>query len=572
MKTRPFYLALAVAVASANSTSDAQSAETSSSWTGAPNPRVDSLFTAASSPTFPGCAVEILRNGQTLYSRGYGSANLQYGIPIKPETSYDIGSVTKQFTAMSVLILASRGALSVSDDIRKYIPELPRTAKPIRIQNLLNQTSGVRDYVFLFPIGGVPWESVVGQRDALAMLASQHGTNFEAGAEWEYSNSNYFLLSVLVERVTGKPLADFFRKEIFEPLGMRSTTVLTHHGQIIPNEADSYNPTESGFDRSIYNWETTGDGAIHTTVGDLALWDANFYAPKVGTPEIVAAMQTPGMLTDGTRTTYGDGLGISTYRGLRVVSHNGGSGGFVTEVARFPDQHFSTISVCVSRVLSPFGMYRKLADMFLSPELAAATVKPTGGPSFTEKGRWTPHSADSAFAGRYFSPQAGDFVTVRTAGDSMTVEVRGAQYRIVRDSPFYRIPGRLTVFRLRRLPGGSNELLMSPGDKGHVTRYESVENTAKLSTRQLDALTGRYRSDDINASWTVTRTADKLVLNLVGPASTPDTLHEEFRDGYSTQAGVLRFVRNPAGLVTGLLFWTQGARALPFTRASAVTH
>src|ERR1041385_6854545 len=196
--------------------------------------RVDSVFAAFTAPGSPGCALGVVQDGRLGYSGGYGLASIELGVPITSRTVFDIGSVSKQFTAMAVLLLAREGKLSLDDEIQKYLPEIPRYARPVTSRHLLHHTSGLRDYIDLLGWSGVQEESVTGDRDALAILARQRAANFEAGAEYLYSNSGFFLLSVIVRRASGKSLRAFAAERIFGPLGMRHSFYLDDHNEIVP--------------------------------------------------------------------------------------------------------------------------------------------------------------------------------------------------------------------------------------------------------------------------------------------------------------------------------------------------
>ena len=239
-----------------------------------------------------------------VYSKGYGLASVELGVPITPATVFDIGSVSKQFTAMSVVLLAQDGKLSLDDEIQRFIPEIPRYARPITIRHLLHHTSGLRDYIDILGWSGISDEAVTTDQDALDAIVRQKGTNFEPGADFLYSNSGFFLLSVIVKRAGGETLREFAGKRIFQPLGMTHTQYVDRHDMIVPGKAGSYTDgAEGGFALALANWEQTGDGAVNTTVEDLVKWDRNFVTGAVGGPEALKALQTRGCSTTESRST-----------------------------------------------------------------------------------------------------------------------------------------------------------------------------------------------------------------------------------------------------------------------------
>src|SRR5262249_27030558 len=303
--------------------------------------RVDALFAKYNKPDSPGCALGVIKDGKLIYARGYGMANLEHNIPNGPQIVYDIGSMSKQFTAASILLLAAQGKLSLDDDVRKYIPELPAYQQPITIRHMLHHTSGMRDYAALFGLAGSNFEDASTDDDALKMIVRQKALNFTPGAEWLYSNSGYFLLSLIVKRASGKTLAEFAREQIFDPLGMKSTLYLDDHKRIVPRRATAYTAAEranagGSFQIEMSNFEQTGDGAVQSTIEDLLRWDQNFYQPKVGGQALLDQLQTVGALNNGQKLDYALGMYVDEYKGLRRVWHSGAWAGYRSNLTRFP--------------------------------------------------------------------------------------------------------------------------------------------------------------------------------------------------------------------------------------------
>src|ERR1051326_4777951 len=295
---------------------------------GQEQPKVDAIFSAYSAST-PGCALGVIRDGKFIYEKGYGQASLELGVPITPHTVFDIGSTSKQITAASIVLLAQQAKLSLDDDIRKFIPELPDYGKKITLRQMLHHLSGLRDYIGLLALAGAQGEAVTGDDEALAILAKQRGLNYAPGDDFLYSNSNFFVMSLVVKRVAGKPLREFAQENIFTPLGMKDTQILDDHTKVIPGKAASYAPKRGGgFQIESSNWEQTGDGAVQTSIEDLARWDQNFYEPKVGGEAMLRELQTPGVLNNGSKSGYALGLFLGEYRGLKRVSHGGSWAGF----------------------------------------------------------------------------------------------------------------------------------------------------------------------------------------------------------------------------------------------------
>ena len=373
--------------------------------------RVDRIFAQWDRTDSPGCALGVYHNGRVEYARGYGMANLELGVALSPQSVFDIGSTSKQFTAMSIMLLARDGKLSLDDDIRKFIPELPKYKETITIRHILTHTSGIRDYLTLWALAGVDDADLTTDQDALDLIVRQRELNFAPGEQWLYSNSGFFLASVIVQRTSGKSLAQFAAERIFAPLGMTHTRFNNDHMAIIANRATGYAPRDSGgLATAMSNFEQTGDGAVQTSIEDLQRWDENFYTGTVGGAETLALMQKTATLNDGKPQTYALGLMVDKYRGLRTVSHGGSWAGYRAELLRFPDEHLSVACLCNLSRTNPSMLARRVAEIYLGDRMT-----PTGEASVVAAGRqtrdsvassWKPSASDlAAFAGRYESPE-----------------------------------------------------------------------------------------------------------------------------------------------------------------------
>jgi CubicO group peptidase (beta-lactamase class C family) len=328
---------------------------------------VDEVFEDLTQPGSPGCALAVYRDGQIVYAKGYGLANVEENVAIAPKSVFDIGSTSKQFTAASILLLEKQGRLSVGDDVRKYLPELPDYGKKITLLHLLNHTSGLRDYLTLMELAGINTDGVTTDDDALALIARQKALNFAPGSEWLYSNTGFFLLSIVVKRVSGKTLRDFAAENIFGPLQMTHTQFRDDHRSLIADRALAYDPNEKkdGYTLNVSYFEQTGDGAVHTSVEDLLKWDENFYTGQVGGKILLAELQLPGKLNSGKILQYAKGLEVEEYRGLHTVRHGGSWGGYRAELLRFPDQHFSVACLCNLGNANPERRANEVADVYL---------------------------------------------------------------------------------------------------------------------------------------------------------------------------------------------------------------
>jgi len=411
--------------------------------------RVDRVFAAYDRTDSPGCAVGVYRDGRVAYARGYGMANLELNVALTPQSVFDIGSTSKQFTATSVVLLAQQGKLSLDDDIRKHIPELPNYGKTITIRHILTHTSGIRDYLTLWGLVGVDDADLTTEDDALQLIVRQRELNFMPGEQWLYSNSGFFLASVIVKRVSGKSLAQFAEEQIFRPLGMTHTRYNDDHMAVIPNRATGYTSRPGGgFATDMSNFEQTGDGAVQTSIEDLIKWDENFYHPTVGGDALLKALQTVAVLNDGKKQTYALGLTVDGYRGLRTVSHGGSWAGYRAELMRFPDQHFSVATLCNLAGTNPTLLSRRVAEVFLGDKMTpAADVAAAGGQSRPQppSSTWSPAAAELArFAGTYYSPELETTYTLRVENDKLLLVRR-------REAPVQLTPTSADAFRARGL-------------------------------------------------------------------------------------------------------------------------
>jgi CubicO group peptidase (beta-lactamase class C family) len=373
---------------------------------------IDALFAPVTKPGSPGCALGVYRDGKIVYSKGYGLANVELQTPVTPASVFDIGSTSKQFTAASILLLEKEGKLRLHDDIHKYLPELPEFpglgGGKVTILNLLNHTSGIRDYLALFIMAGIPIDSVTTDDTALAILSRQRALNFAPGSDFLYSNSGYFLLSIIVKRASGENLRDYARKHIFDPLEMTHTQYRNDHRALIPNRALAYSASGDGFRLNVSYFEQLGDGGVHTSVEDLLKWDENFYTAHVGGKEFLAEMLEPGKLSNGKTLEYAKGLGHRAYKGLPVVEHAGAWGGYRAELLRFPEQHFSVACLCNLGSANPSRFAIQTAELFLKDQMKGDNppANPSAPPPATPAA--APDSATlSSYTGDYASDELG---------------------------------------------------------------------------------------------------------------------------------------------------------------------
>jgi CubicO group peptidase (beta-lactamase class C family) len=547
------------------------------------SPQVDEVFSDFQKPGSPGCALGVFRNGQVIYAKGYGLASVELNAPISPRTVFDIGSTSKQFTAASTLLLEQQGKLSLSDDIRKYIPELPdyskESGRAITILNLLNHTSGLRDYIALLQMAGVNIDSVTTDEDALALVVRQKRLNFTPGSQWSYSNTNFFLLSVIVKRVGGASLKESASQNIFQPLHMTHTTFRDDHTMLIPNRALAYDPAgKGGYKLDVSYYEQLGDGAVHTSVEDLAKWDENFYSGQVGGKALVAELQQQGKLNNGKILDYAKGLFIQDHRGLRTVRHGGAWGGYRAELLRFPDQHFSVACLCNMANANPERRADRVADIYL-----AGLMKPQA--SVKQKAESRSGAALTAaqmtvLSGMYRNPD-GEVAKISATNGKLEWQVFGSSFALHPLSPTEFVPVAFPVdAKLTFKSNGADEVMEVSGDPMVAATYKRVTQFTP-SVAELGRYAGDYKSDELGVVYRLSIVHGKL--GLAGIADTlgiprtgvpvPSTLEPTITDEFeiANQGVMLHFVRDGQNAVSGFDLRTGRAHGIDFSRTTQMT-
>jgi CubicO group peptidase (beta-lactamase class C family) len=327
--------------------------------------RVDELLRPYDGTHKPGFAVGIIQDGELIYSKGFGMANLDYGIPNTPQTVFRIGSTSKQFTAACIAMLIGEGRLSLDDPVQKHIPELPDYGEPVTVGDLVHHTSGLPDYEDLQPLQGELDDQGNHHADEIVDLISRQSLIFKPKEKWYYSNTNYILMAVIIERVSGLTFAEFARERIFEPLGMKSSRIHDDNTAIISNRAVGYYRSEHGLEVDETITELVGDDGVFTTVEDLLLWDRNFYDDRIGGRDFLQRMHTVGTLDSGEPHEYAFALMIGEHRGLRTVSHGGAFVGFRAQMIRFPEQRFTIVLLANLGNVNPTGLCHEIADIYL---------------------------------------------------------------------------------------------------------------------------------------------------------------------------------------------------------------
>jgi CubicO group peptidase (beta-lactamase class C family) len=521
--------------------------------------RLDSIFADIAGPTSPGCALSVMRDGAPVYERGYGMANLEYGIPITPQSVFHVASVSKQFTAMAVELLVNEGKVAWDDDIRKYVPEVPDFGTTLTLRHLVHHVSGIRDQWNLLGMAGWRWEAdVVTQSDVLDITSRQTALNFPPGQRYLYSNTGFTLLAVVVERVSGQTLRQFTTERIFQPLGMEATHFHDDHEMIERNRAWAYAPDPDGLyglKNSIPDFDVVGATSLFTTAHDLAAWDRNFETGRVGGREALERMQRRFVLNDGDTIPYGHGLALGTYRGLRTVGHGGADAGYRSQILRFPDQHLGIAVLCNFPSADPGGRANRVAEVYLGDAMQPVPAAPEPVPTPTVP---LPRATLERLTGVYVGELPNQVHPIRLARDTLR---SGAVWLRPVGEDRFEVMGQNVVVTLRAARGGEPGTLTVPG-AGRFERRDPWEPT----TTDLDTFTGVYHSAELGTDYRIELQNGQLV---VRHRKLPTRrLVPTFRDAFLTGGTAVVFTRDAAGVPTGFTLTDGRVWNVAFTRAA----
>ncbi len=507
--------------------------------------RIDSVFARYNRTNGPGCAVGVYRNGEVAFAQGYGMADLNQGIAISPRTVFYIASTSKQFAAASLQLLVAQGKVSLGDPLQKYIPEMPAYATGVTLAHVLHHLSGIRDYLGLWGLSGRSGSDEIPEEAALELITRQQALDFAPGSRWSYSNSNYFLISLIVKRVSGMSLRAFAQAHIFGPLGMTQTHFHDDKSEVVPHRAEGYEPDGKGGYRVVRtSFALVGDGGLYTTVEDLARWDETFFNNRLsgGGPAFIQRLTTPGVLNTGDATDYASGLFIRPYRGQPTISHGGSFIGYRAELLRFPAQHTSVAVLCNDYTAASEAMATQVADVVLGPVLSDA------GAGAEAPARRVAAAVLQRYRGRY-EVLPGVAAVIIPVGDTLSASVLGMTVPMtpVDDSTFTTaaLPG---TFAFRRLTDGGYGL--QAAGLGMTAPGAALGEVPVLSAEDRGGIVGRYQSDELLATFAVRDTNG--VLEVRGGWGTWMPMAPFARGAFSVANGKLTVERDRSGRVTGM--------------------
>jgi len=523
---------------------------------------IDKMFAPWSKPGSPGGAVSVVRDGRILFAKGYGSANLEWDIPNRPDTVFCIGSVSKQFTAYCIALLEVQGKIRGEDDYRKYIPEMPDYGARITIDDIVHHSSGIRDDQMLFYLGDWERGELHTNRDVIdQILRRQKGLLFEPGTASDYSSANYALLAEIVRRVSGMSLREFARKNIFEPLGMNRTFFFDDFREVVPRRAWSYvRGPEGRYLAYVDTNDLVGAGGIYTTVGDMALWNGNFDDPKAGGSAVVGRALTPGRLRDGRETKYAYGLEIDTFRGLRVIKHDGSYGGYAAMFLRFPDERFAVFCAANVGDIDTRSMCFRIARLYLQDKMTDAAEE---RPAFLKP-------ADGVLR-----KWAGDFLS-ETSADLLSLSVSGERLICLLNDGLKIEYAPVSADELRPVtPGYPVSLKLAAAGKNGLPRIDACQGGRVLQTYEkivraapsvadLREIEGEYESEELSVRYRFEVTGGRLYVRFKrAPKSDLKPLQ---KDQFAAWALMFDFVRDDQGRIQGFRLGKIGPQGIYFVR------
>ncbi len=529
--------------------------------------QVDDLFAAWDNNETPGAAVSIIQNGEVIYSKGYGLANLEYGIPNSPNSVFHIASVSKQFTVFSILLLEKQGKLNLDDDIRTYLPEVPEFGKTITLRHLASHTSGLRDQWELLNLAGWRMDDVITTEHVLKLVSKQNRLNFNPGEEYMYCNTGFTLLAEVVARVSQMSFAEFTQKNIFEPLKMTNSLFYDDHEKIVKNRTYSYYWSGLGYKKAVLNYANVGATSLFTTVEDLSRWSLNFSKPIIGDTSIFNEMCRPAVLNNG--ATFGGGLGqfVRKYGGLNEIHHGGADAGYRTFLARFPDQKFSVVVFGNSAGFKASSIAHEIVNIYLGHQFLPLEEQLTPAVTATDAPVISPEILQT-YVGDY-ELRPGFMISITENDGTLSAKATG-------QTPFPLIPISVTEFGVGEIDGkvefvpngGEKVSLFKLHQNGEVTEIHRVAAFDK-SLVQLDDFIGDYYSQELSTTYHIVNKNGVLVIEnaRMSDIVLQATKENVFSDG-SWALDQIEFIRTEENEIRGLSISNGRVRNLYFEKLS----
>ncbi|MCG8322714.1 MAG: serine hydrolase [Cytophagales bacterium] len=534
------------------------------------NVKVDELFAAWNSNKTPGAAIAVVKDGSIIYKKGYGSANLEYNIPVTPSTIFHIASVSKQFTAFSILLLEKEGKLSLEDDVRKYIPEVPDFGKVITLKHLASHTSGLRDQWNLLALAGWRLDDVITKEHILKLVSRQKELNFDPGNEFLYCNTGFTLLAEVVSRVSGQPFSAFTDQNIFKPLKMSNTLFYDDHEKIVKNRAYSYYSDNNGYKKRVLSYANVGATSLFTTVEDLSLWAMNFSSLKVGDAKMIDKMNAMAVLNNG--ETFGGALGqfVGKYKGLNEIQHGGADAGYRSYLGRFPDQNFAVIVFSNDASFRAGILAHKLADIYLETEFVSESTDDTKTGETSDENVSVDPETLNTYVGAY-ELQPGFTINITANNGELFGQATNQQKVLLK-------PLSTTRFSVE---GIEAVIAFFPDSSGKVTSLKLHQNGQIMdatraipfdkSAVNLAEFTGQFYSPELSTTYSFTHVGDKLMAQHDRLSNIQlNPVKKDMFSGSVWFFGQAEFTRDSDGLINGCKVSSGRVRNLWFRKVDSL--
>ncbi len=522
--------------------------------------KVDRLFAQWDRADSPGAAVVVVQDGAVVYLQGYGCADLEHQIPITPETLFDVASVAKQFTGLSVAMLVQQGKLSLDDDIHKHLPDVPDFGKPITINHLVHHTSGLRDWPETLALSDMDLEGPITLDTILEMVRRQRELDFAPGAEEQYSNTGYNLLAATVAKVTGQSFRAWTDRNLFQPLKMKHTLVCDNPAEVVIDRANSYAPDgKNRFHRVVSQLAAQGSSSLFISAEDIGRWLVNLQTARVGGKAAMDLMQQPGKLNSGEKKNYAFGLVLGRDQGLATVSHSGSWAGYRSHTIWVPEKRFAAAVLANTSNIDTRDLALKIANLYIGISPAPPKSAPARSPAAVraDPAAWGP------FLGTYrLGP--GWLLTITREGDQLMAQAtHEAKFRMtpVSDTNFFvEAYGQPVVF-VRQSTGAVTNLLY----RGIKARKLTLP---ELAPARLAAYAGDYWSEELRVITRLEIHDGRLAVCL--RSGRWIHLLPTGADTFDAEAGgiAVQFTRNAAAEVTEVKLSGSRVRNLRHTRVA----
>jgi CubicO group peptidase (beta-lactamase class C family) len=526
--------------------------------------KTDSLFTSWNTPNHPGGSVLISKNGKTIFSKAYGLASLEYNIPNTINTLFNIGSLSKQFTAMGIVLLEEQNKLSFDDDIRKHIPELVNYDKIITIRHLLNHTSGLRDLHGLLGLAGWRPADLETNEHVYRVFKNQKDLNFNPGDEFSYSNTGYIFLAKIIENVSEVGFEQWMEQNVFEPLGMKNTYVEAEHDRVVANNATSYYLRDE-FKRAIEYWGYFGSGNMHSTTEDQNIWLQNFNTPKKGWESAFKKLILTTPLNNGFETNYGFGVRIESYAGKKIIQHGGSVGGFRAITRVFPEEQLNIVILTNYSRSNIGSKTNKISDIFLSKREDTSIKEPVQKPQMPDFISLS-NKKLKQFEGVYWSDSEKSGRKIYVKNDTLRYSSSAKiEWALVPTNEHMFIMMHPSIKPIVTFDNKTHQMTIEIGDNLPGI-FSFLQSNVDKNTNDLNAFVGHYYSPELKTIYSVFNEGNDIYIEHARHGKMK--LNQLYNTVFSTDepVGFVEISRSKSGEVLGLRISNGRTRNVWFKR------